>query len=558
MNITALASAPLDDPLYYLRNARQVIQLCLSQYADLLLPEEAALLEQLLSLDVSAQALLLRMVMRKGTRFRSDNVSYSEVPDQAHALRQLVAAGLVDDQPEVSIAALGDLCRREECRVLAQHLLPEVHFTTSARKSDLVARLTADFPSEQTRPVDDWWPEIPFQLIELRCNALFDRLRLMFFGNLYQSWSEFVLTELGLQQFEPVQLTAESRPFQSRAEVDLYLQLHRLQERVAAGESIESVCAELPSPVACDWIDYRRQKVLFQLGREAERQQQIELALALYQQSQHREAQLRSLRLLEKRESPEQVFNWADAAHARIVQPEIRLGLRRIQQRCARKASLTYAVPKNRPVPVESTVLPKPEQGRVERAVIESLSDTDTQLFHVENRLFTGLFALLFWPALYAPIRGAFFNPFQSGPADLYRPGFSDARAEWLDEGFAQLASGAYRTTIVQRLAQKQGISCSLIHWPSLSAPLVEAALALIPAPHLEAIFRHLLLDVRHHRRGLPDLIELNHAAGGYRLIEVKGPGDRLQDHQRLWIHAMLEHDIPVSVLNVSWEEPTA
>lgn len=556
MNIPPLSSASLDNPLYYLRNAQQVIQLCLSQYIDLLLPEEAASLEQLLSLEVPAQALLIRMIMRRGTRFRSDKLSYNEVPNQAEALRQLAAAGLVNDQPEVSTLALCDLCRREECRLLAQHLLPEVRFAASIRKSDLVSSLQEYFPDEDTRSVKRWWPRVPFTVIELSCNALFNRVRLMFFGNLYQNWSEFVLTELGIQQFEPVPLTAESRPFQSRAEVDLYLQLHTLQERVADNESIKSVCEALPPPVACEWIDYRRQKVLFQLGREAERQQQIDLALILYQQSQHREAQLRALRLLEKREPPEQVFQWAAEAHAQIPQPEIRVGLRRIQQRCARKAGLDYVVPRDRRVPVESTVLPKPDKGRVERAVIESLSDADTHLFHVENRLFTGLFALLFWPALYAPVRGAFFNPFQSGPVDLYRPSFSDARGERLSECFAHLYSGTYRRIIMERLTQKQGLSCSLIHWPSLSATLVEDALALIPVRHLEAIFRHLLLDLRHHRRGLPDLIELNRTTQCYRLIEVKGPGDRLQDHQRLWIQAMLEHNIPVSVLDVRWEEP--
>jgi hypothetical protein len=311
----------------------------------------------------------------------------------------------------------------------------------------------------------------------------------------------------------------------------------------------------LPPEIDCDWIDYRRQKVLFQLGREAERQQQTDLALNLYRQSQHREAQLRALRIQENLEPPEQVFQWACEAYTRIPQPEIRVGLQRIQQRCARKAKLEFAVPEALSIPTESVVLPKPAQGRVEQAVIASLSDSDTALFHVENRLFTGCFALLFWPALFAPVRGAFFNPFQSGPADLYRPGFTESRAEWLDEGFAQLRSGTYRKIILQRLDQKRGISCSLIHWPSLTPDLVENALAVIPAAHLEAVFRHLLLDLRHHRRGLPDLIALNRATGQYRLIEVKGPGDRLQDHQRLWLQAMLQQEMPVSVLNVSWHE---
>jgi hypothetical protein len=43
----------------------------------------------------------------------------------------------------------------------------------------------------------------------------------MFFGNLHQDWSEFVLSDLGIFRYEAVALDAASRAFQSRADVDL-------------------------------------------------------------------------------------------------------------------------------------------------------------------------------------------------------------------------------------------------------------------------------------------------------------------------------------------------
>lgn len=554
MNINTITSSSLDDPLYYLRNAQQIIQLCLNHYSDLLLVDEIQRLKQLLSLDISTQALLIRIVMRKGLLFRTDKLNYAEVANLNEAIIVLDKTGYVYSKPEISISSLCDLSRREECIALAQHLLPSMIFPASTRKTDIRDALVISFSEEKAKPIQAWWPDAAFQIIELRCNDLFERLRLMFFGNLYQNWSEFVLTELGLQQFEKVPLTTESRPFQSRSEVDLYLSLQTLQERAADGEKIDSLAQLIPSPVNCHWIDYRRRKVIFLLGREAERQKQTDLALNLYQQSQHHEAQLRSLRLLEKRDPPEQVFFQTQKVHAKITKPEVRVGLERILKRSASKAGIEFKLPKPIEIPVDFLALNKPEQGRVERAVISSLSNLDTQLFHVENRLFTGLFALLFWPALFAPVRGAFFNPFQSGPVDLYRPSFSDERAELLNQGFDLLQSDEYIHTIFDRLKHKQGISCSLIYWPSLTHPLVEEVLALIPAKHLQAVFRHLLLDLRHHRKGMPDLIELNKTAGQYRLIEVKGPGDRLQDHQKLWLEVMLEHEMPVSVLNVSWQ----
>ncbi|GAB0152679.1 hypothetical protein [Marinobacterium sp. BA1] len=70
MDIASIRASSLEDPLYYLRNAEQVIRLCLSRYADLISPDETRRLTRLLSLDESPRALLIRLVMRKGTLFR--------------------------------------------------------------------------------------------------------------------------------------------------------------------------------------------------------------------------------------------------------------------------------------------------------------------------------------------------------------------------------------------------------------------------------------------------------------------------------------------------------
>ena len=37
-------------------------------------------------------------------------------------------------------------------------------------------------------------------------------------------------------------------------------------------------------------------------------------------------------------------------------------------------------------------------------------------------------------------------------------------------------------------------------------------------------------------------------------MVEVKGPGDRLQDNQRRWLAFCAEHRMPVEVVHVQWE----
>jgi hypothetical protein len=43
-----------------------------------------------------------------------------------------------------------------------------------------------------------------------------------------------------------------------------------------------------------------------------------------------------------------------------------------------------------------------------------------------------------------------------------------------------------------------------------------------------------------------------------YRLIEVKAPGDRLQDNQRRCFEFLLSHQVPVSVCRVRWSVSVA
>jgi hypothetical protein len=44
------------------------------------------------------------------------------------------------------------------------------------------------------------------------------------------------------------------------------------------------------------------------------------------------------------------------------------------------------------------------------------------------------------------------------------------------------------------------------------------------------------------------DLIQFWPAERSYRLIEVKGPGDRLKDNQRGWLRFFAQHGIPAAV----------
>ena len=92
-----------------------------------------------------------------------------------------------------------------------------------------------------------------------------------------------------------------------------------------------------------------------------------------------------------------------------------------------------------------------------------------------------------------------------------------------------------------------------LVNWQVLDLDIIELTLQRIAYSHWIKIFERILLDLRNNRAGFPDLV-LFPAAGGYDLVEVKGPGDSLQKNQQRWMHYFTEQGIPHSVAWVQWQ----
>lgn len=550
-------TADLDNPLYYLENFETVVRWVRHYHSDLLTREEIGHIDNLLALDQPARALLARMVMRTGELFRVEKFHYPElgvpVKDAASALSR---NGWIEDNPDIPLAELFRLFTLAELRPALADRISAAGLPTTAPKGLLKDTLLPLYPD--TAPVEHWLPGSPAQLIRLKHMALFDRLRLMFFGNLRQSWSDFVLVELGHQQYEQVPLSAESRAFDQRDDVDRYLIMHHCRERLDEGESPATVWQDVPPANDNPWLESRRGRLLFELGKLAERGGDTELALSAYLHSGHREARLRQLRLLERLKRHHEAWELAITAGDEPRFGAEERGLERVLSRLAKKLGKPLPPPSARPVLTSFTLeLENPEGHSVEWAALQHLTSPETPVAYVENTLINGLFGLLCWRPLFAPVPGAFFHPFHTGPVDLYREDFVERRQALFDDCLGALATGDYKTEIRDTWRKKQGIASPFVIWPVLTEELLELALECLPSSHLERIFQRLLDNLREHRSGFPDLIRFHpgHADPNrrYEMIEVKGPGDRLQDHQTRWLEFCVGHGIPVSVCYLRW-----
>src|SRR5450830_646686 len=268
---------PLEDPLYYLHNFRQVLDWLGQRYADLLDADEAHFIQQFDRLPQASQALLVRMVMRKGVHFRAGKLNYLEIGCPQAAAHPLKALGWIDDQCLLGFDELFGLLQKGEVLGAFQPWIDQ----PKGKKTDWLEQLATQF-TEQRR-FAHWCPELDDVLYSLTVMDLCDRLRLMFFGNLYQDWSEFVLADLGIYTYEKVEFCAESRGLRSRDDVLGFLFLHQCQQTFESAQAPDSVLAQIATLQTDNpWLEKRRAKLLFQVGQYCERSAELALAEQIY------------------------------------------------------------------------------------------------------------------------------------------------------------------------------------------------------------------------------------------------------------------------------------
>lgn len=550
----AVIAHSVDDPFYYLHNFQQVLHWIALRYADLLDDRDQAFIEAFPAQPRASQALLVRMVMRKGELFRPSKLDYAEIGAPLPALQPLLERGWVTDASPLSLEQLFQVLRKEEIAsgFAAQLLRPR------AAKAELLAQLQA--LELAPRPLYDWLPDFSEPIITLQLQALCDRFRLLFFGNLYQDWSEFVLADLGLLRYEQVPFSDESRALRQRSDVDLALALHHCGELLEQGAAVLQVLNQVELLESDNpWLLRRRSRLLYQLGQHSERLGDWNLALRIYPHSQHPQARIRRIRVLERSEQWDQAHTLATEVAQHPANPIEVQALARILPRLQRKLG---GPPKPRRVKTLTGLIElqlPPEQAAlgVEQAVQLHLEQEGGHVHYVENTLFNSLFGLLCWEAIFAPMPGAFFHPFQSAPQDLHDPEFQARRSTLFNDCLGQLDDGRYQQTIRRHFVSKQGLQSPFVYWQVLNQTLLDQALVCLPAVHLKHCFERLLEDIQSNRAGMPDLIQFWPEQQRYRMIEVKGPGDRLQDNQLRWIDFCTEHGLPVEVCHVRWVTQT-
>ncbi|OEE67659.1 restriction endonuclease [Enterovibrio norvegicus FF-33] len=539
------AAQPVLSPRYYLDNFLSIIDVVSTRYGDLLTQTEQRWLFTFSSLPLDAKLLTVRLLSRKGCWFRRDKLHYEEIDDIDSAIRDLAKHGFVTVTRTPPFVIAAELMTKPE---LLEHFSAH-SLKASAKKSELVATILGLLTEDGN---------IPPLNTDCLCMShdVLPIFLLLYFGNSRQDLSQFVLSDLGIYRFESVPLLYADRLFNSRDQVEDWLFLSTLNEdywQYSEKKDIHSALALINSlPKKPSWppLAQKWDRLANRLARDAERTGDFSTATFLFTQSGLPPARERLARMAIKLED----CHSASQAVASMLEHPINEDEKDVADRLARQLakkvsplSLPFHIQPlaTRQYAIETLSLTL--EGRVERLAANEFESQGWKVWFCENAVLNALFGLVFWDIIFAPIKGAFLNPFQRSPRDMYSPEFANQRKTLIDERITDFTNGSY--SVLDIYDEKEGIANEWVHWGMVDRSLVEAACSTLACDQIIACLNRMLFDTKSNRSGHPDLFMVKD--GCCQFVEIKGPGDKLQPHQIRWLNFLNAHDITSKVLYI-------
>lgn len=551
-----LIKPPELPPRYYRDNFVSLCSSVEAQYADLLNEDELQFLQQFRALSTAAQCLYVRLVSRVGPWFRISKLTYSEIGDLDLVLEELIEQDLLFAPAELAADEMASLFTKAE---LVQAYGQQLPSCSKMAKGELIDCIETHEPDgalrlERLTEIFDEGIVAPDGVV------IVDLLEVLFFGNRHQGMTDFVLSDLGIARYFPYPLTPEHRLFPAREALDEYLGCgeaeHLFYEFMELGDEqgmLDIARFIIEREVFFPVAKTRWQRTCNTLGRELERMGELDLASALYEQSEIHPSRERRTRILEAKEDWPAVVAVCEEMLTNPRCEAEREAAQKIMIRAQRKLGVKVKRPPSDKFEQLKLVMKQSGDG-VECDVADYLSSQWNSVRYVENSLLNSLFGLAFWEEIFADVAGAFDNPFQSAPRDMYGPAFVDNREQLLAARWRLLKSGNLKEMLLENFRQHIGYQCRWVDWQLVDEALLLGALEVIPLEHLFVIWERQLFDPGENRNGFPDLIALGEGMGDYCLIEVKGPGDALQSNQKRWLRYFQQHQIPAVVAWVEWQ----
>ncbi|KVI00331.1 HIP116 protein [Cynara cardunculus var. scolymus] len=167
---------------------------------------------------------------------------------------------------------------------------------------------------------------------------------------------------------------------------------------------------------------------------------------------------------------------------------------------------------------------------------------------HSESGIWLTVFGLLMWDVIFADMPN-------NSPLDLDTDHFYESRKSIIEPLLVKIEEGMGEEMLITSWESHLGTACRGVDWNRHSLTELRAIVTCIGGRCLASICRHLAQDYRSWSSGMPDLL-LWRFHGDYsgeaKLVEVKGPRDRLSEQQRAWLLFLMDSGFNAEVCRVN------
>ncbi|XP_050946040.1 fanconi-associated nuclease 1 homolog isoform X4 [Cucumis melo] len=186
------------------------------------------------------------------------------------------------------------------------------------------------------------------------------------------------------------------------------------------------------------------------------------------------------------------------------------------------------------------------EQCSVEQLALEYYSGEGGgwQGVHSESGIWLTIFGLLLWDVIFSDVPNVFRTKFQTAPLDFGTDSFYILRQNSIESQLQKIQDGMGEEILITSWESHKGTSCNGVNWDRHSLAELRAAVTCIGGPCMASLCRHLAQDYRSWSSGMPDLLLWrfnSEYSGEAKLVEVKGPKDRLSEQQRAWMLLLMD-----------------
>ncbi|EYU45657.1 hypothetical protein MIMGU_mgv1a001078mg [Erythranthe guttata] len=608
LHVVELARTNPSGMTRYQHNLALLIQEVLKSNSHLFTNNEMSFLESYDSFPDDSKRLFARLYTRKGPWFRMSNISYPEIANNHQAIKELVEAGYLCSFPlpnkleDNNLEEVLDVLNIDELR----EALRKCNHGT--RKQDLINLLISLSKDGHCSELQSFVLATTGSCVKVSplAESLIWRAERLFFLNGEQDLSAFLLVDLGIVKYPAYRCIISEQIFSVRSELLSYeeaieisqVMVESLDENnselvlgcidksvssisISSKESKSSTCGSMSaflSHFSASWV---YSKAVLLGVSFFEREKRYIDAINLLKQLLNtftcdRRRGYWSLRLSVDLEHLGRVDDSLQVAEDGLLDPWVRAGTRiALQRRVLRlgKPPRRWKIP-SYSNSVKRKIFEVHIQGRPlncktgmksvfygedgERCGVEQLAlqyyageGGGWKGVHTESGIWLTIFGILMWDILFADVPNVFRTKFQTAPLDLETDSFYEARKSLIEALLDKIVNGMAEEILITGWESHVGTACRGVNWEKHSLADLRAAVKCIGGSCLASICRHLAQDYRSWSSGMPDLLvwRLHDCySGEAKLVEVKGPRDRLSEQQLAWLLFLMDCGFNVEV----------